>query len=778
VKKEIVARSGAEEALARAQEALRAAKDDCTSAVMMVLTPKLTAPASFATAKTVSEFQKVKADADGFVLVAQAAQTYSIEQAKLTTGRSVFDTASGLAATAPTNPLTLALATAVGHVNGGDFAAANTTLTTFKGAGPAAKIVEVFDALQTFRSSLSWRAMSRIAALPPADKPPGFNKTTLENELAAARYPAVIANPQPADVLAAKNLIAALKVKTDAFADYQAKMDELKRLTNSTQYQAMAAVTPTPVWTQTITARMNSAKTATPITAAIALLDQALGQFPANVQPYLAAQNKIAPLLAAIGTNTGVAGTTFATNEYADKVTKEATGGKYAEATAAIGVLEPKLTAIIDYRAADALFKKAATPLDPVKIDELRADADKAVTGNDFVNAQIKITTAMGAIGKWVAYQARRGQVDELVKSANTTQQAEIDPFVKRADALVLSKDPDGALAALNELRQVDAVSAPDAEVADALKRLAAAEAAKQQAVKLLGALSVPLDPLVQAANDALWVDHKPADALAKLGTAEPQLKSAMEYARLHGAGKAALKGLAFPPPPPALPVPTPAELTDAESLASGANFTGAIAKLKTMAANLEAQCGAKALVLETADGGHSLGAHGAAVTTGNPGCQENRVKTGIRPDLVNMPTQTATSFASDESWLAARQLAADELQAKYGIDIKGTVHTIGADPVTELRVIIENGRPIGNCAAGFRPKYVQKVSGPQKHEAVAGDKYEEAENWTGLTRTRSVFKWKAPPGKWVLHQHFPEADDWDNVNQCYTAPVPEPSFK
>ncbi len=769
VKKEIAARSGAEEALARAQEALRAAKDNCTSAVMMVLTPKLTAPASFATAKTVSEFQKVKADADGFALVAQAAKTYGIERAKLATGRSIFDTASGLADTDPTNPLTQALAMAAGQANGGDFAAANTTLTTFKGAGPAAKIVEVFGALQTFRNSPSWRAMSRIAAV----NPPGFNRQSLENELALARDPVVTANPQPADVLAAKNRITTLTAKVDEFAEYQARMDELSRLTGSAEYLAMSGVTPTPVWTTRIAAKKAAATTATtPIATAILRLNEALALFPADVKPYLAAQNKIAPSLAAIGADTGIVGTAFATKEFADTVTKEATAGNYANATAAIGVLEPKLTAILDFRAAAALFKQSAASLDPTLVAELRAEADKAVATNDFTDALVKITAATATLGKWVAYQARRTQVDELVKSASTAQQGEIDPFVKRTDALVSAKDPDGALAALNELRQVDAVSALDAEVADALKRLAAAEDSKQQAVKLLAVLSVPLDPLVKAADDALNTNHNPGDAQAKLATAEAQLKLAIEYARLHEARAAALKAL---PPPP---VAKPAELTDAEMLASGANFTGAIAKLKTLATNLEAQCAAKAQTLETADSGHSRAAHGFVVTNNNPGCHENRIRTGTRPDGVTMPTQTATSWGSDEAFLSARQLAADELQAKYGIDITGTVHTIGTDPVTELRVIIENGRPIGNCAAGFCPKYVRKQTGPQKHEAVADNKYEEAENWTGLTRTRSVFKWKAPPGKWVLHQHFPEADDWDNVNQCYTAPVPEPSLK
>jgi len=144
------------------------------------------------------------------------------------------------------------------------------------------------------------------------------------------------------------------------------------------------------------------------------------------------------------------------------------------------------------------------------------------------------------------------------------------------------------------------------------------------------------------------------------------------------------------------------------------------------------------------------------------------------------VPTPTATNFTSEEAWLAARQLAADEVQAKYGIDIKAAVNTIGGAAVTQLRIIVEQGRPVGNCAYGLCPKYKPKASGVKKHEAEPDETFEEVEHWTGLTRTRSVFNWKASPapGKWVMHQHFPEADYWDNVNQCYTAPVPEPSFK
>ena len=44
----------------------------------------------------------------------------------------------------------------------------------------------------------------------------------------------------------------------------------------------------------------------------------------------------------------------------------------------------------------------------------------------------------------------------------------------------VLGKNPDGALAVLQELRQVDSVSTLDATVAEAQKRLKAAEQAKR----------------------------------------------------------------------------------------------------------------------------------------------------------------------------------------------------------------------------------------------------------------------------------------------------------
>jgi hypothetical protein len=763
--KEIVAAEAARAAMANAQAALKDAFATLPPAEATVLKNKLTTPiADLAKAKLESEFQAVKVAADTFVIAANAARNYGTELAKLTVGRPKYDIASGIAAGGAGNPVDAALATAAGQAAAGNFADALATITTFKTTGPAGQVTEVFEAVEAFRGSDSGRKLARMKNA--AVKPPGFNGGQLDNLLAAARDPVIKANPQPADVNAAKQQIANFKATVDGFAAYQDRKDELTKLKTSAAYVALGVLP----WKANVDAKeteANAGPVTTPIATRTGKLVDAINLIPADIRPYLTAYNKFEPHFKAIGDDPARPGTDYAKDQYAKKVQAEVAKSDFSKATAAIGILQSKLIEITNYRAADAGFAAAAGTLDPGRVTTLRAAADAAVKLNNYAGAEALISAAANLARKWVAYQVRRDAVDLLVKAADPTQRGEIDPFVKRADIRVAADDPDGALAILNELRQVDAVSDLDGKVADGLKRLAAVEAAVARATKLLPALAGPLAVPVKAVSDALKVNHDAADGLAKLKIAEDQVKLATEYATLHKAMTATMKGLG---PPPVT------DITDAEVLAAASKFTEAKAKLTTLGTTVEARCAAKAGALEIADGGHSLAAHGKQTVVNDPDCQKNRVKTGARPDGVNMPTKFATNFTSDEAWLTTRQLAADELKAKFGIDISTTVNTASGVTYTELTAIIEHNRPIGSAVAGVKPKYVLKTGGPQKGEGVPEQKFDPVEEWTGLTRTRSVFKWDA--GRWKCHQNFPHADDWDDVNKCYTEPVPEPSFK
>jgi len=164
---------------------------------------------------------------------------------------------------------------------------------------------------------------------------------------------------------------------------------------------------------------------------------------------------------------------------------------------------------------------------------------------------------------------------------------------------------------------------------------------------------------------------------------------------------------------------------------------------------------------LELQDGGHSLARHGPDRSNID---LENRLTTGIAPNGVFSPTQASTRFNSYQDWLKTRQAALNAIAKREGIDLSQP------PPVGKqgsFNIILEHGKPIddGFVGSGTKVKITDPVSGKQ------GKVYTNAQPVQGLTRTQTQLEWNSSTNRWEVKQHYPDARNWDQLTESYTAP-------
>ena len=182
---------------------------------------------------------------------------------------------------------------------------------------------------------------------------------------------------------------------------------------------------------------------------------------------------------------------------------------------------------------------------------------------------------------------------------------------------------------------------------------------------------------------------------------------------------------------------------------------------------------------LERIDGGHSLDRHGAQVT---PEQLDRRLKTGVAPDDVVSFAPASTRFNSNKNWLLTRQEAIDTLRSKYGNLVGDDLRRPPAP--NEERIInvrLKYDSPIDD---GFVPdlasqrrvtipvdpatnKPTTATSGARMKKGKVFDRTEPIENVTGVF---TKFAWSESEKRWKIVQHFPMADEWNNVDKTYNS--------
>jgi hypothetical protein len=182
---------------------------------------------------------------------------------------------------------------------------------------------------------------------------------------------------------------------------------------------------------------------------------------------------------------------------------------------------------------------------------------------------------------------------------------------------------------------------------------------------------------------------------------------------------------------------------------------------------------------LERIDGGHSLDRHGAQVT---PEQLDKRLKTGVAPDGVVSFAPASTRFNSNKNWLQTRQQAVETLREKYGNLVGDDLRKPpGPNDERFINVRLKYDKPIDD---GFIPDLTsqRRVTIPvdpvtNKPTAAAsearmkrGRVFDRTEPIEDVTGVFTKFAWSESEKRWKIVQHFPMADEWNNVNKTYNS--------
>ncbi|MEW6730678.1 MAG: hypothetical protein AB1489_05010 [Acidobacteriota bacterium] len=194
------------------------------------------------------------------------------------------------------------------------------------------------------------------------------------------------------------------------------------------------------------------------------------------------------------------------------------------------------------------------------------------------------------------------------------------------------------------------------------------------------------------------------------------------------------------------------------------ANRTGDVAagiEVVEQAAKTEAK------QLEQLDGGHSIDRHGPEVSLAD---LEKRLKTGIAPDNTLSFAPASTKFNSYENWIKTREKALELIRTKYNVDLIQPPSP-GDKPYREIT--IEYNRAIDD---GYIPDLSTKqkvtVIDPITGKIKKGNVFSTVDFIEGVTGTYTRVAWDQAQGKWVVVQHFPVAENWDNLTKAYTEPL------
>jgi hypothetical protein len=171
---------------------------------------------------------------------------------------------------------------------------------------------------------------------------------------------------------------------------------------------------------------------------------------------------------------------------------------------------------------------------------------------------------------------------------------------------------------------------------------------------------------------------------------------------------------------------------------------------------------------IDAADGGHSMDRHGADIADDK---LKERVTKGLAPNsTVDKPivaaTAASTQFDSDFDWVDTRDTAIAAIQQIKGIDV--TKPPPEGAP-TSADIVVDHGRMIDKGFRGVEAskKKIQRPGQPDPTKKIKV--YDQVEEIGGLTRTYTKIEWNKQKQRWVVVQHFPTADGWDQATGAYS---------
>ena len=173
-----------------------------------------------------------------------------------------------------------------------------------------------------------------------------------------------------------------------------------------------------------------------------------------------------------------------------------------------------------------------------------------------------------------------------------------------------------------------------------------------------------------------------------------------------------------------------------------------------------------RAIELERVDSGHSIKRHGPQIKDNQ---LENRLKTGVAPDNRISFAPASTRFNNYESWVKTRDIAWNKIEKLEGIDLSKPP-TSSMDVKYDIR--IKYDKPIDD---GFVPDRSTsskiKVQDPTTGKKKKGTVFSTVNQVDGVTATFTRVIWDQNNSKWVVVQHYPLTQSWDNATKTYTQP-------
>jgi hypothetical protein len=173
-----------------------------------------------------------------------------------------------------------------------------------------------------------------------------------------------------------------------------------------------------------------------------------------------------------------------------------------------------------------------------------------------------------------------------------------------------------------------------------------------------------------------------------------------------------------------------------------------------------ETEARAEASRLERQARGHSLDRHGPQF---GPADHLRRVTTGVAADGKFSPTKASTQFHDLEDWVMTREKAVRYAEAKYGLEAGRAPDRSRGQP-DSYEVILEYDRAIDSGMVGTGARHAVPHPATGARRAM----HTQAQPIDGVTRTKTTLAWDKAQQRWVVAQHMPWAEGWNNATKAY----------
>ncbi|HBW51074.1 MAG TPA: WXG100 family type VII secretion target [Herpetosiphon sp.] len=184
-----------------------------------------------------------------------------------------------------------------------------------------------------------------------------------------------------------------------------------------------------------------------------------------------------------------------------------------------------------------------------------------------------------------------------------------------------------------------------------------------------------------------------------------------------------------------------------AKGIDKAADATKAADEAAAAAKAAEDASKARALALESADGGHSIARHGPEVSDQQ---LKDRLTTGYAPDGKLSPTSASTKFNSYQDWERTRQSALDDIAKRDGVDFSKP--PAPGEPTRYMTTVDHGHPPIGNGFEGVDGKKIPNPNGGSGKIKV----YDNTQPLGDISQTKTTVEWNPTTNNWDVVQHFP----------------------